>query len=162
MNMACTSKCSCNLLTWDYLGPTRQCVKRRDGRKAGGILIYNGRVLIVQSRGNKWGFPKGGFEQGECALQCAAREVLEETSFNIRFSQDDLKIQYRDTTFYVKYLQNRPPNIDHVYLKKPGNDCTGIGWIRLTCLNKQVREKVLKFNMGVRNFVHEYIPHKLT
>jgi ADP-ribose pyrophosphatase YjhB (NUDIX family) len=113
---------------------------RRDHRKAGGILIYNGRVLIVQSRADKWGFPKGGFEKGENALQCAEREVYEETSFNVRFSDDDPKIEYKDTTFYVKHLQNEPPEIDTTYLKTPGNDCTGIGWIRLTCLKRHVKK----------------------
>lgn len=172
----CITNCNCcSLLTWDYLKPTSYYVRRHDHRKAGGILIYKGRVLIVQSRANKWGFPKGGFEQGECALQCATREVLEETSFNVRFNEDDSKVKYKDTIFYVKHLQNKPPDIDDMYLKKPGNDCTGIGWIRLTCLKKLVlrkkktslvedlnnmnldKKEVMQFNLGVRKFVQEYI-----
>lgn len=139
---------------------------KRDDRKAGGVLIYNGRVLIIQSRSDKWGFPKGGFERGETAAQCAEREVHEETSFNVRFSDDDLKVKYKDTTFYVKHLQNEPPEIDIQYLKTPGNDCTGIGWIRLTCLKRLVKKVVerqeeppqaMHFNMGVRKFVKQYM-----
>jgi ADP-ribose pyrophosphatase YjhB (NUDIX family) len=172
---------------WNYI----------DNPKAGGVLIYNGRVLIIQSRADKWGFPKGGFERGETAAQCAEREVREETSFNVRFSDDDLKVKYKTTTFYVKYLQDEPPEIDIQYLKTPGNDCTGIGWIRLTCLKRlvkgeknQKREKrlnrnrdrdlnrdimerlktlslntnekedphqVMRFNIGVRKFVKQYM-----
>ena len=124
------------------------------------------RVLIIQSRSDKWGFPKGGFERGETAAQCAEREVHEETSFNVRFSDDDLKVKYKDTTFYVKHLQNEPPEIDIQYLKTPGNDCTGIGWIRLTCLKRLVKKVVerqeeppqaMHFNMGVRKFVKQYM-----
>lgn len=174
--MAKTNCTCCSFFIWDYTIPaSRHYNPKRDNRKAGGVLIYNGRVLIVQSRGNKWGFPKGGFERSENALQCAEREVLEETSFNIRFSDNDLKIKYKDTTFYVKYLQNKPPEIDISYLKTPGNDCTGIGWVRLTCLKKLVKkencdvverlktltlhsnEEVMQFNLGVRKFVKQYM-----
>ena len=168
--MAITNCTCCSILTWDYTMPaTRHYIDpKRDDRKAGGVLIYNGRVLIVQSRANKWGFPKGGFEQGETAVQCAEREVHEETSFNVKFSDDDLKVKYKDTTFYVKHLQNKPPEIDIQYLKKPGNDCTGIVWIRLTCLKRLVRlncvktltneeEESMHFNLGVRKFVKQYM-----
>jgi len=150
-----------------------------DFRKAGGILIYNGKVLIVQSRSNKWGFPKGGFEKEENAVECAQREVNEETSFNVKFRDDDMKVKYKDTTFFVKHLQNEPPEIDDTYLKTPGNDCTGIGWIRLSCLKRLVREEKMRglierlktsaltidddepqpmyFNLGVRKFVKGYM-----
>ena len=173
----------CRLLTWDYTIP--QYYFRDDyidEPKAGGVLIYNGRVLIIQSKAEKWGFPKGGFERGETAAQCAEREVREETSFNVRFSDDDLKVKYKTTTLYVKYFQDKPPEIDIQYLKTPGNDCTGIGWIRLTCLKRLVkREKEkrlnrdnimerlktlsldtnekedMRFNLSVRNFVKRYM-----
>jgi ADP-ribose pyrophosphatase YjhB (NUDIX family) len=195
--MAKTNCTCCSLLIWDYTKPaTRHYIDpKRDDRKAGGVLIYNGRVLIVQSRGNKWGFPKGGLERGENALQCAEREVREETSFNIKFD-DALKVKYKDTTFYVKHLHNEPPEIDTSYLKTPGNDCTGIGWVRLTCLKRLVQKEkrskcdvveslkaltldstneygltsepvpyeqplqVMQFNLGVREFVKQYIEHR--
>ena len=160
--MAKTNCTCCNLITWDYLpAATRHYIDpTRDDRKAGGVLIYNGRVLIVQSRGKKWGFPKGGFERGENARQCTEREVHEETSFNIRFSDDDPKVKYDDTTLYVKHLQNEPPEIDMLYLKTPGNDCTGIGWIRLTCLKRLVKKakrpdcEVILLNLCVRKFMN--------
>jgi ADP-ribose pyrophosphatase YjhB (NUDIX family) len=154
-----TTNCSCcTLHSWDYQPPVNDRKRLYDLPKAGAILIYNGRVLIVQSRGKKWGFPKGSFERGECATQCATREVLEETSFNIRFKEDDSNVKYNRTTFYIKHLERKPPSINHGFLKKPGNDCTGIGWIRLTCLNKQSKlNGSIKFNIGVRKFVSQYI-----
>lgn len=176
-------KC-CNLFTWDCETPQPQFQHYTDEEaKAGGILIYKGRVLIIQSRAEKWGFPKGGFEPGETAAQCAEREVREETSFDVGFSEDDLKVRYKSTTLFVKYLQDEPPKIDIQYLKTPGNDCTGIGWIRLTCLKKLVKrgkikkkvnsdilerlktlsldaneeDEVMRFNLGVRKFVKRYM-----
>jgi ADP-ribose pyrophosphatase YjhB (NUDIX family) len=168
----------CRLLTWDYTIPDYTYYFRDyiDEPKAGGVLIYNGRVLIIQSKAEKWGFPKGGFERGETAAQCAEREVREETSFNVRFSDDDLKVKYKTTTLYVKYFQDEPPEIDIQYLKTPGNDCTGIGWIRLTCLKRLVKKEKekrgmerktlsldtnekedMRFNLSVRNFVKRYM-----
>jgi 8-oxo-dGTP pyrophosphatase MutT (NUDIX family) len=133
----------CKFFIWDYMRPTTHYYinPKQDTRKAGGILIYKGRVLIVQSRGIKWGFPKGGFEKGENAFQCAEREVREETSFNVTFNDDDLKVNYKNTTFYVKHLHIEPSEIDTSYLKTPGNDCTGICWIRLTCLKRLVQKE---------------------
>ena len=182
--MAITNCTCCSLRTWDYTKPTTHHYinPARDDRKAGGILIYNGRVLIIQSRANKWGFPKGGFEQGETAVQCAKREVYEETSFDIKFSDDDPKVKYKDTTFYVKFVKLNS-EIDIQYLKTPGNDCTGIGWIKLTCLKRLVEKEncdvverlkiltlhstnanevkdppqVMHFNLGVRKFVKQYM-----
>lgn len=164
--MAKTNCSCCSLLIWDYMIPTNNRARTRryidpkrytDSRKAGGILIYNGRVLIVQSRGDKWGFPKGGYEQDETAVQCAEREVHEETSFNFRFSDDDMKIKYKDTTFFVKHLQNKPPKIDNTYLKTPGNDCTGIGWMRLTCLKRLTRKEETCNKMVYGSNTHDLV-----
>jgi len=178
-------KC-CKLLSWDYLTPEKRYYvdKSKDPRKAGGILIYKGRVLLVQSRGNKWGFPKGGFEGREDARKCAIREVLEETSFNISISKEDMKVKYNDTSFFIKHLTTQPPEVDEAFLKTPGNDCTGIGWVRLTCLRKMVNKATNKatntakdddltnklesleigdemmFNSGIRKFVSEYLKKK--
>lgn len=170
----------CSLLTWDYLKPSYYTPPRQDPRKAGGILLYNGQVLIVQSRGNKWGFPKGGFEPGENATQCAQREVQEETSLDVRFNEEDPQVRYKKTIFYVKYLHDKPSDISLVKIRTPGNDCTGIGWIRLSCLKKivdparrrrkpknkqddlvegleQLTLQPMKFNLGLRNFVNKYM-----
>ncbi|RUS80026.1 hypothetical protein EGW08_012196 [Elysia chlorotica] len=42
-------------------------------------------ILLVQSYASKnsWGFPKGKINQGESPSQCAIREVLEETGFDL-------------------------------------------------------------------------------
>jgi mRNA-decapping enzyme subunit 2 len=48
---------------------------------AGAICINkNGEVLLVRGRlGGKWSFPKGHKKRGESDLQCALRELWEET-----------------------------------------------------------------------------------
>lgn len=43
------------------------------------------RFLLIQNKGSKsWGFPKGHLEMGETRADAARREVLEETSINVK------------------------------------------------------------------------------
>ena len=47
---------------------------------AGGIILNQHQdVLLINERGNFWGFPKGTIEQGEDARSAAIREIKEET-----------------------------------------------------------------------------------
>ncbi|KAG4065112.1 hypothetical protein HA402_007509 [Bradysia odoriphaga] len=54
----------------------------------GAVLLSPGRthVLLLQTRCSEglWGFPKGKLENDESPLQCAIREVYEETSVDIK------------------------------------------------------------------------------
>jgi 8-oxo-dGTP pyrophosphatase MutT (NUDIX family) len=125
--------------------------------KAGGILIYKGRILILQSRGKKWGFPKGGLEHGENVFECAHREVNEETSLQIDFNPDDFVIQLKNTIYFVKFLETAPPRINNHYLRQIGNDCTGICWMRLTCFSELVKKNKMYLNSGAREFARSYI-----
>jgi 8-oxo-dGTP diphosphatase len=49
-------------------------------RAAGGIVVRDGRVLVVHRPAHEdWSFPKGKLEDGESWEACALREVEEET-----------------------------------------------------------------------------------
>jgi 8-oxo-dGTP pyrophosphatase MutT (NUDIX family) len=53
----------------------------------GGILLNSDltKVLLVRGySGNSWGFPKGKINQNEAEIDCAAREIYEETGFQAR------------------------------------------------------------------------------
>jgi 8-oxo-dGTP pyrophosphatase MutT (NUDIX family) len=51
-------------------------------RAAGGVLVEDGRVLLVhRPRYDDWSLPKGKAKEGESYLACALREVEEETGF---------------------------------------------------------------------------------
>jgi 8-oxo-dGTP pyrophosphatase MutT (NUDIX family) len=144
MTLTCIKGC-CSFISWNYDAQYKPFIPKQ-ANKAGGILMHNGKVLIVQSRGNKWGFPKGSLENNETIAECAQREVREETSLNLRLSNDDIQITYKEPhqtklTFFLTRL-NESPTIDIDSLKKPGNDCTGIGWIKITCLKMQIRKEI--------------------
>lgn len=48
-------------------------------KTGGGIVIQNGKVLVVSQHGNSWSLPKGHIDPGEDAKQAAVREVEEES-----------------------------------------------------------------------------------
>jgi len=110
--------------------------------KAGGMIVYKHKILIVQSNFNKWGFPKGHRNNEEKVLDCAIREIKEETSLVIDLTENDrLLYIYDNTVMYYKQLDYKPKiNIKRII--KEQKDCTGIAWIKLSCLKKQVNTEI--------------------
>jgi 8-oxo-dGTP pyrophosphatase MutT (NUDIX family) len=110
-------------------------------RKAGALLHdpASNSVLLVQSRGNLWGPPKGTFKPGENPRKCASREILEETgiAFHILADSRHTIIKKNSTYFYLKHpicpveIQQHPVN--------ETNDANGITWIKLPCLADAIR-----------------------
>lgn len=136
--------------------------------KAGGIIIYKYKVLLVQSYNKKWGFPKGSLKPGESFLECSKREIKEETSLDLKLTENDrLLATYCNTVMYYKRLQIKPViKLSQIY--KYGEDCTGVCWMRLSCLQNSVleHEKQLAqsgdnkptsiFTLSLRRFVKHY------
>jgi 8-oxo-dGTP pyrophosphatase MutT (NUDIX family) len=115
------------------------------------VFIYDpkvDKVLLVQSRGNFWGPPKGTLKYGESERQCAIREVKEETGLDI--SDDDFtkaaKIHNRAIYFYMEMDECDVKVQDHI----PGNDANGIGWIKPDCLEKCITNGNISLNQHCR------------
>ena len=51
---------------------------------AGGLVFYQGKLLILERFNKVWLFPKGHIEPGETALETAIREVKEECGLSVR------------------------------------------------------------------------------
>jgi hypothetical protein len=125
--------CGCKIKTWAYTGRPFEsydkCCKR-----AGGVIIHakKKQVLMVQSRGTFWGFPKGSKEGDETLLECAKREILEETSIDLPIETEFLC--HNRTRYYIKIVDSKP-RIDIEKIKSiEFNDCTGIAWVDIDCL----------------------------
>lgn len=145
----CETDCDCIILSWPFTKPSPHSFVERP--KAGGILIYDNKIMLVQSRGNLWGFPKGGIEPGERPIESAIREVMEETSLVIPFSDDDHKFFVNNTIFFIKHLE-AVPMIDTVAVRSlMQNDCSGIAWVDVRCLAKQRHH--IQFNSSLRHFL---------
>ena len=141
--------------------PSKKVLRRR--RKAG-VFIYDPKtekVLLVQSRGNFWGPPKGTMQYGESDRICAIREVKEETGLTI--SDDDftraLKIYNRAIYYYMEM-----PECDvTVQTGVSKNDANGIGWIKTSCLEKFIVNGNICLSqhcrMTFRRFLDKELPH---
>ncbi len=73
---------------------------------AGGLVLRNGQVLLIQPAGGeaKWTFPKGHIERGEDQWDAALREVQEETGYACRIVRElpPTSYWYRDRGQLVK------------------------------------------------------------
>jgi bis(5'-nucleosidyl)-tetraphosphatase len=83
------------------------------GAKKCGVVVVDpeGRVLIVEGRAlhpnayetmvaRKWGLPKGHREEGEAELDCAVREVREETGLDVVITESTPHFRVSDTLLY--------------------------------------------------------------
>jgi 8-oxo-dGTP diphosphatase len=71
-----------------------RCVSDRV-EAAGGVVVRNGRVLLVhRPRYDDWSFPKGKLDPGESFEDAAVREVEEETGFRCTLGRELPSISY--------------------------------------------------------------------
>ena len=126
-------------------------LKNKIYKKKAGVFIYDpnrNKVLIVQSRGNLWGAPKGTMEYGETNIECAIRELKEETGLIIseKMLSQSFIICNQATYFYLE--------MDECDIKVQENcsqnDANGIGWINLECLRKCIKLGNININQHFR------------
>lgn len=136
--------------------------KRR--RKKAGIFIYDpesDRVLLVQSRGHLWGPPKGTMNAKESEIDCAVREVREETGLDIDKSmlKYSTRIFNRAIYFYLEMKACEVNIQDHI----SGNDANGICWIKTDCLRQCIENGNMSISQHCRiifaRFQNKLFPH---
>ncbi len=73
--------------------------------KTGGGLVKNkhGEILLIFRRG-KWDLPKGKLDDGETLLECAVREVREETGLKKLETGDEIKTTYHTYVDFGKHI----------------------------------------------------------
>jgi 8-oxo-dGTP diphosphatase len=135
----------CSLEKWHYTNVHEHITRDLKRRKAG-VLIKNkdGKILIIQSRGNRWGPPKGTAYSNEDNVECAIRELHEETG--VELSRLDLigcqMVQISHISYYIYYGD---VDTDLTHIKSMlNNDCSGIGWVYPDCLMEMVEKDVIK------------------
>jgi hypothetical protein len=131
-------------------------------KKKAGVFIYDpstNKVLLIQSRGNLWGPPKGTINYGETDIECAIREVKEETGITIY--KDDLfkavTIFNKATYFYLEMNECDVFVQNHI----PENDANGIGWIKNTCLEKCIENGNITLSHHCRIIFKEFLSKDL-
>ena len=104
-------------------------------------------MLLVQSYNNLWGIPKGTFEtcDQDDPMNCAVREVFEETGLQLEKSQlYRLYVIKSENFFYYTEL----PTLDDIPIKNklPLHDVTGVGIFKIKCLKDLIKNKIIKLN----------------
>ena len=164
--LKCQKKC-CQVEVYPYDIKIIKRNKIKKKRKAG-VFVYDpksDKVLLVQSRGNLWGPPKGTIKYGETERECAIRELEEETS--IVLSPDQFtkayNIHYKAYYFYSEMDLCEVKAKEHVY----DNDVNAVGWIKPKCLQEFIEsgkiiisnhckilfKKFLNLNIKKSNFI---------
>jgi 8-oxo-dGTP pyrophosphatase MutT (NUDIX family) len=133
--------------------------------KKSGCFIYdpnNTKILLVQSRGQLWGCPKGTLQDNETTEQCAIREVKEETGLDIDEKQllesENYVINSRVHYYFIEMKE-----MEVFIQNQDDNDANGIGWFNIQCLYNLVKNGVININHQcrtlVKNFFNVDIPY---
>ena len=146
----CANKC-CWIQTVEYSGPAWS--KRHSGgmRRKAGMFIMDGdtqKVVIVQSRGGMWGLPKGSMKEGETALECAMREVKEETGLDVEKDNIGRSLVIRGrATYYEAHKKECPVFLSAV---DEENDVNSVGWVKPECLIEMICSGRITVNQHCR------------
>ena len=134
-HLKCKKGC-CSLEILPYKINKNSYFKQRNSNKKAGVFIYDpnkDKILIVQSKGNLWGLPKGSVQFQETERLCAVREVHEETGLKILEKNFSKAMIIRNRAIYY-YLEKDECKVE-VQRHIIDNDANGIGWISISCLD---------------------------
>jgi ADP-ribose pyrophosphatase YjhB (NUDIX family) len=139
-----TEKC-CEIMIREY---NKEYTHRYSYRKAG-VFIYDPQddsVLLVQSRGHLFGCPKGSIKKGETDIECAIREVKEETGIIITPDKLDRFIKIKNKAVYY-YLEMPKCKVEIQNNQgEDSNDANGITWIKIKCLEQAIENGNITLN----------------
>lgn len=160
MAISCFRKCKC------FLTVKSQCMQKITGEYryqdvktcAGVCVISPAGILINQAYQMYWGIPKGLVEDGERIVDCALRELNEETG---------IKLENKDLSKYVFHFKykniNRQVFIFFAFLDSPvvkgdelDPECTGYGFILPKCLRELFYSRQLKLNYFTRVLLNKF------
>jgi 8-oxo-dGTP pyrophosphatase MutT (NUDIX family) len=127
-------------------------------RSKAGVLLYDeelNKVLLVQSRGNLWGIPKGTLETDETFAVAALREVFEETGVRLESGMlhTYVKINNNCVYYFAKYKECDVCVQDHLV----GNDANSIGWVNIDCLRALITDSVIKLNKHTEVVLEQFL-----
>ena len=156
----CKKGC-CKLKTTPYIYHKKYIISKK--RCKAGVFIYDphkNKVLVVQSRGNMWGLPKGTLEYSETEIQCAVREVKEETGLDITEDDFTQSVKIKNIAMYF-YMQKDECDVD-VQDQIVDNDANSVGWIKPECMNDCISSSIMIPNKHCRIVFQKFIGIELS
>jgi ADP-ribose pyrophosphatase YjhB (NUDIX family) len=152
-NLNCSNGC-CNYFVIPYknsyvneIFPKESNIKIR---KAGSFIFdaSTNKMLLVQSRGHMWGPPKGSMKFGEEPLDCALREIKEETGLELCENCFCGSTIIKTKALYYFTNMKEQPLYPQEHVKD--NDANGIGWFNVDCLDSLIKENRMLINQHCR------------
>lgn len=125
-------------------------------KKSGAFIVdpNTNKILLVQSRGQFWGPPKGSLHKGEDVMFGAIREVKEETGIELDSKKlDRYYIVKGKALYYYVQLKEEPIKIQsHI----TDNDANGIGWFNLDCLPGLIKDGKMIINRHTKILIKKF------
>lgn len=153
----CVNGC-CNICITFYKKKKEIFKNKKERPKKSGIFITNNdmtKILLVQSREQFWGPPKGSLNTDETIEDGAIREVKEETGliFN-RGELGDIKLIKGKSFYFHKCIKE-----EQIYVQThiENNDANGIGWFNIKCLEDMINSGTIKVNQHCRLLIKKIL-----
>ena len=133
--------------------------------KYGSIIINkdHSKVLCVLNRQsylkgeNKWGFPKGHMDDKETPVECAKREVREETSLDLDPNEFKIPVRIHSNIYYMIKL-----NSEKTLYPLDSNEIQMVEWKTIENLQKCNMNRDVKLflqKISKSSLYHYYVKH---
>jgi len=126
--------------------------------KKSGVFVFDpkaDKILLVQSRGQYWGPPKGSLNSDETVKEAAIREVKEETGLTISEEQLNNYTTVKGKSLY--YFVEIPVCNVTVQTHIEDNDANGVGWFSPDCLHDLVQKNVITINSHCKILIKRFL-----
>ena len=116
----------------------------QSGLLRAGVLVFDsaGRLLLLQSYGNKWGVAKGAVRDlhpaGETPRSAAARELWEETG--MRCCPEELSALDAFSISETEYFFFQTRREQESMLGHRSSECTALAWVCPLCCDEKLRD----------------------